>query len=93
MSLNYNFRKRFRVIFWTWLLFFSLCYFITLFTDLPSNLIYHGEEVKGFTKFLAHLILIPLSSAFVASISITLDWIAERVLTIFRKKPENERRA
>jgi hypothetical protein len=64
-------KRRFRTLFW--LISATLgfgCVLVTAFTDAPSNIIYHGREVRGIELFLSNLFLIPVVSGLLAGITV-----------------------
>ena len=54
--------------------------FVFSFTDTRSNIIWHGEEIRGWRLFVANCFLIPAGAALLAALAAVEHWI-------FRRRP------
>lgn len=80
-------RERFLGVFILTLAVFSIGFALVFtFANPPSNIVWHGEEIRGWRLLVANCFLIPVFSALLAALAAGEHYISRKIGSLWRAR-------
>lgn len=82
-------RERFAGVFILSLAVFSIGFALVFtFSSPPSNIVWNGEEIRGWRLLVANCFLIPAGSALLAALAAGEHYLSQKIASLWRSRRE-----